>query len=160
MLDVDHRQRLLVYRVSAHTISRQRNYAPSIVRIIQTPHLLPPIGVVRSFYSRGFKVYPSGHIIYRDDRHHLLNLIFQNEPVIVENFNIGPFHFQLVEEQPHLDVYTYHTSKDYFCILVIVFGTDTSSYYGPHSNVDFEHFIWKNFEQFGLKKICHDPTSF
>jgi hypothetical protein len=76
------------------------NYAPSIVIVIQTPHLLLSIGFVRSVYSRVFKGFPSGHVLYRDDRHPVLNLIFKKVPVTVENFNIGPFHFRLVDEQP------------------------------------------------------------
>jgi hypothetical protein len=59
-----------------------------------------------------------------------------------------------MESQPHLDIYTYHVSKSDFCILLIAFGIDSSTRWGPSSNIDFIRFMWQNFERFAFKKYA------
>ena len=81
-----------------------------------------------------------------------LNLIFQKGSIEISHFNLDDLHIELVDTEPYLDVYSYRISKDDFRTILIVFGIDTSSRWGPSPNVDFVYFIWQKFEEISFKK--------
>ena len=79
---------------------------------------------------------------------------FSSLPERVKSLHLEGFNFRLLEAQPHLDVFSYILSRGDFHIVLMVFKIDSTTPCGPHSNIDFVHFLWRNFEHFTFKKIA------
>ena len=80
----------------------------------------------------------------------ILNLLFQRGPTTFTEFYIVDFHFTLfVVDEADLVMYRV-TDGDGFNMVFPCYGIDSRTC-GPHSNMDFVHFTWRNVERFGLR---------
>jgi hypothetical protein len=118
------RQCVMVYRILARKCSQDRSLTVSINGIFQAPYLLSSFRVVLGLYSRYFTFVQVGHVIFRNDRHPILNLIFQGGSENVESFTVGVFHFWLLDAQPQIEkiIYIYtHTHKHTYLYIPTMF---------------------------------------
>ena len=81
----------------------------------------------------------------------LINLIFQKSEELVQTFNIGPFQFTLEKVEVCMAVCRYRVKRGRFGVMVGFIGVHSWVPCGNYSNVDFVHFIWQYFEQFGFR---------
>lgn len=84
----------------------------------------------------------------------LIRLIFQRGPGTIQNFSIKAFGFTLMQSVPEEDIFIYHVTNGYFCMLIFFLGMDTSYGCDYRSSVDFVHLIRENLEQFSIKKYA------
>ena len=81
----------------------------------------------------------------------ILNLLFQRGPATFTEFYLIDFHFSLIMvDEAHLVMYRV-TCGDGFNMAFACYGVDSRSC-SPDSNLDFVHFIWRNFERFNFHK--------
>jgi hypothetical protein len=86
--------------------------------------------------------------------HPALNLIFQRVPLPIEDFTVEElFGFDLRFVDDEYDIVSYIIRFENVHIAVTFYGIDVREC-GPRSNVDFIHFIWKNFERFNFRKYA------
>ena len=124
------------------------------------------------FFSSGLCCFLTGTFVYSaagifnsfDDasifiivsNHHLLDLIFQRFPMVMEIFYFDSFKFQFLNNLPESYVFNYMV-KDFdtdFSIMISFYGVPSRARCNYRSNVDLVHFIWDDFEQFNLNKYA------
>jgi hypothetical protein len=86
----------------------------------------------------------------------IINLVFKNMAFgLVRRFPVGEFRFELLAFNRSKDVFKYFVSDfSGFIMVVRILGIATSKQCGPLSNLDFVHFIWKNYNRFNYRKFA------
>ena len=82
----------------------------------------------------------------------LLSFIFQK--FHFPKFMVEDFTFTLLHTDREKDSFYYIVSSEDFNMMVCISGIDTTKHCGPLSNIDFVHFVWKNFLCFSYKKYA------
>ena len=144
----------MVYRVSSPLFSCRKNHSLTPVRILPPRLMLFPNRDFRLLYSGNSKFFWVAALFIALTDTPLVRLIFQRGPDTIQNFSIKAFGFMLMQSVPEEDIFVYHVTNGYFCMLIFFLGVDTSCGCDYCSSMDFVHLIWENLERFSIKKYA------